>query len=56
MRFNIAHWTATFANLDPGQYEVRVRSIDQNVFAQPQPRPNQRTGRNRIQCKTITIA
>jgi len=39
----------------PGRYEMRVRSVDANGFAQPEPRPNQRSGRNRVQCKVIVV-
>jgi DMSO/TMAO reductase YedYZ molybdopterin-dependent catalytic subunit len=56
MRYSIAHWTATIADLKPGQYEMRVRTIDCNGYAQPEPRPNQRTGRNRVQFKVIVVS
>jgi DMSO/TMAO reductase YedYZ molybdopterin-dependent catalytic subunit len=55
MRYSIAHWTATIADLKPGRYEMRVRSVDANGFAQPEPRPSQRSGRNRVQSKVIVV-
>ena len=55
MRYSVAHWTATIADLKPGQYEIRVRTVDCNGYAQPEPRPNQRTGRNRVQSKVIVV-
>jgi hypothetical protein len=55
MRFSVAHWRATLADLKPGSYEMRVRSVDANGFAQPQPRPSQRSGKNRVQTKGIVV-
>jgi DMSO/TMAO reductase YedYZ molybdopterin-dependent catalytic subunit len=56
MRFSVALWTLWLGRLKPGKYELRVRSVDRNGFAQPQPRPGQRSGRNLIQCKLIEVA
>ncbi len=57
MRFSVALWSARLANLKPGAYEFRVRTVDKNGFAQPEPRPDQRqkSGRNAIQCKQLVI-
>jgi DMSO/TMAO reductase YedYZ molybdopterin-dependent catalytic subunit len=55
MRYSIAHWTLTFEGSKPGKYELRVRTVDKNGFAQPQPRPGQRSGRNRIECKLLAV-
>jgi DMSO/TMAO reductase YedYZ molybdopterin-dependent catalytic subunit len=55
MRFSIATWTATLKNLKPGAYEFRVRTVDMNGFAQPEPRPYPKSGRNEIQVKTLLI-
>jgi DMSO/TMAO reductase YedYZ molybdopterin-dependent catalytic subunit len=55
MRFSVAPWTVTLKDLKPGKYELRVRTVDENGFAQPEPRPNQRSGKNLVQCKLITI-
>ncbi|HEX4590499.1 MAG TPA: molybdopterin-dependent oxidoreductase, partial [Gemmataceae bacterium] len=55
MRFSIAHWSATLTGLKPGKYELRVRTIDKNGFAQPEPRPNQQSGKNLIQCKLFDV-
>jgi DMSO/TMAO reductase YedYZ molybdopterin-dependent catalytic subunit len=56
LRFSIAHWTLSIGNLPAGKYELRVRTIDKNGFAQPLPRSGQRSGRNLIQCKLLTVA
>ncbi|HWE01502.1 MAG TPA: molybdopterin-dependent oxidoreductase [Tepidisphaeraceae bacterium] len=55
MRYSVAHWRAWLVDLKPGRYEMRVRTIDGNGYAQPLPRPNQRTGRNRVQSKVIVV-
>ena len=55
MRFSVAPWSITLTDLRPGGYELRVRTVDKNGFAQPQPRPVQQSGLNRIQCKQFII-
>lgn len=48
LRYGMANWTADVGKLKPGLYEFRVRSIDRNGFAQPEPRPLQKSGRNAV--------
>jgi DMSO/TMAO reductase YedYZ molybdopterin-dependent catalytic subunit len=55
LRYSVATWTATLSDLKPGAYELRVRTVDRNGFAQPQPRPQQATGRNLVPCKIIKV-
>ncbi len=55
-RFTYALWSITLDGLEAGRHELRVRAIDRNGIAQPEPRPSQRSGQNRIQCKIIDIA
>jgi hypothetical protein len=55
IRFTYALWTITLSGLAAGRYELRVRTVDKNGFAQPQPRPYQRSGLNRIQSKVIAV-
>ena len=55
MRFSVASWSVTLPNLSPGAYEFRVRTVDLNGYAQPEPRANRQTGRNEIQSKTILV-
>jgi len=54
-RYSIAHWTVAIKGAPPGKYELRVRTVDENGYSQPEPRPGGRTGRNQIQCKLLTI-
>jgi DMSO/TMAO reductase YedYZ molybdopterin-dependent catalytic subunit len=49
LRGAIAHWTAVLADVRPGKYDLRCRSIDENGVAQPMPRPLPKTGSNAIQ-------
>ncbi len=56
MRFSVALWSVSLNNLNPGGYEFRVRTVDKNGFAQPEPRPfHQRSGLNAIQCKQFVV-
>ena len=41
--------------MNAGSYELRVRSVDQNDIAQPEPRPYQKSGQNPVQVKLITV-
>ena len=51
---NIA--VVTLDQLAAGTYEFRVRTVDKHDFAQPEPRPYPKSGRNDVQMKTITVA
>jgi hypothetical protein len=53
MRYTVVNWTVTLRDLKPGTYELRVRTVDQNGFAQPHPRPHSGTGGNDIPCRII---
>jgi DMSO/TMAO reductase YedYZ molybdopterin-dependent catalytic subunit len=56
LRFSVVSWTASFPQLAPGAYEFRARAVDLNGYAQPEPRPYPKSGRNEIQCRQFTIA
>jgi DMSO/TMAO reductase YedYZ molybdopterin-dependent catalytic subunit len=53
MRYTVVPWAVTLTGLKPGAYELRVRTVDQNGFAQPQPRPHPGTGKNDVPCRVI---
>ncbi|MBI3407803.1 MAG: molybdopterin-dependent oxidoreductase [Planctomycetes bacterium] len=55
MRFSWALWSVTLPRLAPDVYEFRARAVDLNDFAQPEPRPYPKSGRNEIQNCSITI-
>src|SRR5262249_4810437 len=48
MRFSVAPWSVTLKGLAAGAYEFRVRTVDLNGIAQPEPRPYQKSGKNEI--------
>jgi Oxidoreductase molybdopterin binding domain len=54
-RYGMCSYTATLRNLTPGHYEVRARSVDLNGFAQPEPRPSQKSGKNGIQVRRFEV-
>lgn len=56
MRYSLAHWSLPITIKQPGRYELRVRSVDKNGFAQPHPRSGQKSGRNLVQTKVLTVA
>ncbi len=56
IRFSIAQWSLVLEGLQAGRYELRIRTVDRNGFAQPEPRPHQRSGKNEVQCKVLVVA
>jgi DMSO/TMAO reductase YedYZ molybdopterin-dependent catalytic subunit len=55
LRFSLAQWSVTLEGLAPGAYEFRARAVDLNGFAQPEPRPYPKSGRNEVQYKPIMV-
>jgi DMSO/TMAO reductase YedYZ molybdopterin-dependent catalytic subunit len=55
MRYSWALWSATLRNLPAGSYEFRARAVDTNDFAQPEPRPYPKSGRNEVQMRVVTV-
>ena len=55
LRYGMASWSATIKGLTRGKYEVRARAVDMNDFAQPEPRPIQKTGKNAIQVRRFEV-
>ena len=56
IRFTYALWSLRLTDVPAGRHELRVRTVDKNGFAQPEPRPLQRSGKNRIQTKIVVFA
>ena len=56
MRFSVANWSLELEGLKAGKYELRVRSVDKNGFAQPEPRDGPRSGKNAVPFKLIEVA
>jgi hypothetical protein len=55
LRFSVARWSATLRGLKAGAYEFRARTVDLNGFAQPEPRPYPKSGRNGIQVRQFVV-
>ncbi|MEZ0257933.1 MAG: molybdopterin-dependent oxidoreductase [Chthoniobacter sp.] len=55
LRYSMVAWSAAIRGLAPGQYEVRARAVDLNGFAQPEPRPMQKAGKNGIQVRRFQV-
>jgi DMSO/TMAO reductase YedYZ molybdopterin-dependent catalytic subunit len=55
LRYGMIGWSASIADLAPGKYELRVRTVDANGFAQPEPRPNPKAGRNAVQVHRFEV-
>lgn len=55
LRYGLCQYSATIRDLAPGRYEIRARAVDLNGFAQPEPRPAQRNGKNAIQVWRLEI-
>ncbi|MEY4482849.1 MAG: hypothetical protein RL693_301, partial [Verrucomicrobiota bacterium] len=55
LRYSMISWSATLQDLKPGKYEVRARAVDGNGFAQPEPRPLQKTGKNNLQVRHFEV-
>jgi DMSO/TMAO reductase YedYZ molybdopterin-dependent catalytic subunit len=55
LRYSWGLWSVTLPNLQAGNYEFRARAIDLNDFAQPEPRPYPKSGRNEVQMRRLTV-
>ncbi|MEN9576101.1 MAG: hypothetical protein RL514_3956 [Verrucomicrobiota bacterium] len=55
LRYSTVPWSATVKRLAPGKYSLRARAVDLNDFAQPEPRPNQKAGRNALEAREFEV-
>lgn len=53
--FSWVPWMLRLESLPPWAYELRVRAVDQNGFAQPEPRPNNQSGIADVPCRTFVV-
>ena len=54
--FSWAAWEVRLGVLEAWSYEFRVRAVDLNGFAQPEPRPNPQSGIAEVPCMTFNVA
>ncbi len=55
LKYGFSFWKATLDDLKPGIYEFRARAVDQNDFAQPEPRAYRKNGNNSIQVRRFEV-
>ena len=48
-------WSASLTGIDPGKYEFRARAVDLNDFAQPEPRPMLKAGKNAVEVHRFEV-
>ena len=53
--FSWVPWTVRLGVLEAWSYELRVRAVDLNGFAQPEPRPNGQSGIAEVPCMTFVV-
>jgi hypothetical protein len=53
--FSMVPFTARIEGQKPGSYEFQARAVDRNGFAQPEPRPYQKSGMNPVPCRTFRV-
>jgi DMSO/TMAO reductase YedYZ molybdopterin-dependent catalytic subunit len=53
--FTWVPWSLRLEGLAAGAYEFRVRAVDKNGFAQPEPRPNPQSGIADVPCQTFMV-
>jgi hypothetical protein len=56
LRYSMISWSMTLRDLPPGKYEFRARAVDLNDFAQPEPRPVQKTGKNAVEVHRFKVS
>ncbi|MBL9175593.1 MAG: molybdopterin-dependent oxidoreductase [Verrucomicrobiales bacterium] len=55
LRYGMTSWSANLGKLKPGKYALRARAVDLNGFAQPEPRPNQKSGVNALELREFEV-
>jgi DMSO/TMAO reductase YedYZ molybdopterin-dependent catalytic subunit len=53
--FSWVGWSVRLPGLEPWAYEFRVRAVDLNGFAQPEPRPNPQSGIAEVPVMTFVV-
>ena len=53
--FSWVPWSVRLEGLAPWAYEFRVRAVDRNGHAQPEPRPNNQSGIADVPCRTFVV-
>ncbi|MEO6787323.1 MAG: molybdopterin-dependent oxidoreductase [Chthoniobacteraceae bacterium] len=56
LRYSMISWSTALRGLKPGKYEFRARAVDLNGFAQPEPRPIAKAGKNGVEVHRFEVA
>lgn len=56
LHYSMISWSAALPALERGNYELRARAVDMNGFAQPEPRPMLKAGKNAIPVRRFSVA
>lgn len=54
--FSMVPWSLRAPGVEAGSYELRVRAVDLNGFAQPEPRPYPKAGMNQVPMRTLVVS
>ena len=55
LRYSMISWSAALRDLKPGRYEFHARAVDLNGFAQPEPRPVLKAGKNAVEVHRFEV-
>lgn len=55
LRYSMISWSIALKDLQPGKYEIRARAVDRNGFAQPEPRPILKAGKNAVEVHRFEV-
>ncbi|MFO1484950.1 MAG: molybdopterin-dependent oxidoreductase [Verrucomicrobiaceae bacterium] len=53
--YSMVSWSVALRDLKPGHYEFRARAVDLNGFAQPEPRPMAKAGKNGLEVQQFEV-
>lgn len=56
LRYSMVTWSVSLGRLARGHYEFHVRAVDENGFAQPEPRPILKAGRNGVEVHRFEVS
>ena len=56
LHYGMGYWGITLHGLQAGVYEARVRALDGNGFAQPEPRPLRKSGGNAVEMQRFRLS
>ena len=56
LRYSMLSWSATLRDLPPDKYEFRARAVDRNGYAQPEPRPIAKAGKNAVEVHRFEVS